>query len=485
MALQVKFYRGPQASYFTEVAADGIPCTDSRLSGRLFKKAYESGIFYATDTKNVFIDGIMYGFDADDTLGLKGAFVAVNYTPQSGDTPPKLVFTNFDGTEDEVTLSKVTTSTNAVSVTYDSSAHKYDLDFHISATDQVLTEEEDGLKVNIHMDYDSTTHTITLTGKTKNSVVQDLGTIVATDFVKDGMIKNVSIVNEDDHGNAGRYLKIEWNDDSDDHDASVLEHGLTTYVNLADFFDVIVSDSSAITVEDYHLNFVVASSQYIEVDNGQNGQGLVFHDASIDNQFTDIKNVEINGHAIGDSISDSSLLIVSTEIPVGALTDRNTISDTSILGTDSVEMAIAKLNRALMNASADSSTDLGRVKTAVGLNADGTLPLMDPSSFWLKNDDDSEPANLLTAVGNLDKHVHSIDVSIESMDYTETSGNGDFTQAVSQTNGQISASRGWIAEQSLHGYTGPSDGSYGLSSSDTINSAFAKVDKAITWNIVS
>ena len=487
-ALQVKFYRGPQVSYFG-TSSNGVKCTDSRLSDKYYKTEYANGIYYATDTKNVFIDGIMYGFDADASLGLKGAFTGVSYTPQSGDTPPKLVFTNFDGSEDEVTLNKVTSSSDVISVAYDSSNHIYDLDFNISNNDQVLTEESDGLKVNINLAYDTATHTIKLTGKTKNSVVQDLGTIDASDFIKDGMIKNVSIVDQDDNGTAGRYLKIEWNADSDydpsDGNVDGTTHGLTTYVNLAEFFDVIASDSSAISIQDYRIDFIVASSKYIEVDNGVSGQGLVFKDASIDSQFTDIKNVSINGHAIGDSISDSSLLILSTQVPVGTLTDRNSLSDTSILASDSVELAIAKLNKALLMASSDSSTDLSVVKTAVGLNADGTLPEMDSSdgsTYWLKNTDDSEPENLLKAVKNLDKHVHSIDVSIESLDYTEND-EGDFTIAVGQENGQLSASRGWVAEQSLHGYSTPTNGS--LSSSSTIKSAFESIDDATSWHIVS
>jgi hypothetical protein len=68
------------------------------------------------------------------------------------------------------------------------------------------------------------------------------------------------------------------------------------------------------------------------------------------------------------------------------------------------------------------------------------------------------------------------------MDYTETSGNGDFTIAVGQTNGQISASRGWIAEQTLHGYVAPTDGN--LTSSNTINQALNKVDDSISWHEV-
>jgi hypothetical protein len=179
------------------------------------------------------------------------------------------------------------------------------------------------------------------------------------------------------------------------------------------------------------------------------------------------------------------LHLLATEIPIGALTDRDTILDTSIQSSDSVEMAIAKINKMLSGTSAGIQEELDRVETNIGLNANGSLPdLRDGSTYWLEDPEThAAPDTLIDGIKNLDRHVHSIDVSIESMDYTETSGNGDFTIAVGQTNGQITASRGWISEQSLHGYTAPTDGN--LSSSNTINQAFNKVDDSISWHQVS
>jgi hypothetical protein len=481
-ALQVKFYRGPEASY--KVASGGTQGTDT-----MYDSAYAGAIYYATDTKVVWVDGIKYGYDASSTGTLQGAFIGVSYVAPTSSANAKLQFTNFNGDTDEVELYKITSSTNAIDVQYNANTKAYEVGLKIASDDEVLTQDgATGLKVNIGMSYDHNNKRLRLWGR-KDDSNQDiqLAEVDTTDFVRDGMIKNVSIVNADGQGKAGRFLKIEWNNDAGAHNYPDDERpaALVTYIDLADFFSVITSDSSAIKVTDYHLNFIVEHSSYLSVDNGASGKGLVFNDNAIDSQFTEIKNIAINGHTIDDSTSDSSMVLLSTEIPVGALTDRETISDTSINPSDSVELAIAKINKMLAGTSAGIQEELDRVETNIGLDANGTLPdLRDGSTYWLEDPESHDaPATLIDGIKNLDKHVHSIDVSIESMDWGPSDQEaGDFTIAVTQTNGQISASRGYIAEQTLHGYVKPTDGN--LESSDSINQALNKVDDSISWHII-
>ncbi len=485
-ALQVRFYRGLEAGY---VVQSGTVPAGADVA---FRPEYDGAIYYATDKKVVYVDGVRYGYDATSGTGVPGAFIAVNYVDPTSSSNAKLQFTNIDGSTDEVELYKITSSTNAIDVQYNASTKAYEVGLKIASDDKALTQDgATGLKVNLTMSYDHNAKKLKLYGKKDDQNTDILiSEIDTTDFVRDGMIKNVSIVNADDQGHAGRYLKIEWN--SDAGESTYPEHegldpsvgnDLVTYVDLADFFSVISSDSSAIKVdENYVIRLIVKTSSYLSIDNGVSGQGLVFNDNAIDSQFTDIKNVSINGHTIDDSIADSSLLIVSTEIPVGALTDRETIADTSINATDSVELAIAKLNKALSSTAAGVQAELDRTQTTIGLNEDGTMPSVQDSS-WLKNTDDTEPASFLAAARNLDKHVAFIDKEIEEMDYTETEGNGDFTISVGQLNGKVTASRGWTAEQVLHGYTTPDHGSYGASTS--IKSAIEGLDNALSWHIVS
>jgi len=485
MALQVKFYRGPESGYIDQ--------TGTKAAGAdvAFKSEYAGAIYYATDKKVVYVDGVKYGYDADASGGLQGAFVAVSYVAPTSSANAKLQFTNLDGSHDEVELYKITSSTNAIDVQYNANTKAYEVGLKIASDDQALTQDgATGLKINLTMSYDHNAKLLKLYGKKDDQNADILiSEIDTTDFVRDGMIKNVSIVNVDDQGHAGRYLKIEWNSDAGEstypeHEGldPLVGNDLVTYVDLKDFFSVISSDSSAIKIdENYVIRLIVKSSSYLSIDNGVSGQGLVFNDNAIDSQFTEIKKVSINGHKIDDSIDDSSLLIVSTEIPVGSLTNRATISDTSINATDSVELAIAKLNKALSNTAAGVQAELDKTQTAIGLNGDGTMPSVQDSS-WLKNTDGTEPASFLAAAKNLDKHVAFIDKEIEEMDYTE-SGAGDFTVAVTQLNGKVTASRGWTAEQALHGYTQPDNGSY--TSSTTIKSAIEGLDNALSWHIVA
>lgn len=488
-ALQVKFYRGLEVGY---IDPSGVKASGADVA---FRSEYTGAIYYATDKKVVYVDGVRYGYDATSGTGVPGAFIAVNYVAPTSSSNAKLQFTNIDGTTDEVELFKITSSTNAIDVQYNANTKAYEVGLKIANDDQALTQDgATGLKINLTMSYDHNAKKLKLYGKKDNQNTDIMiSEIDTTDFVRDGMIKNVSIVNADDQGHTGRYLKIEWN--SDAGESTYPEHegldpsvgnDLVTYVDLADFFSVISSDSSAIKIdEDYVIRLIVKSSNYLSIDNGVSGQGLSFDDNAIDSQFTDIKNVSINGHTIDDSIADSSLLIVATEIPIGSLTNRDSISDTSINTTDSVELAIAKLNKALSSTAAGVQAELDRTQSAIGLNSDGTMPSVQDSS-WLKNTNGTEPANFLAAAKNLDKHVAFIDQQIEEMDFPgdgESQEQGDFTVAVTQTNGKVSASRGWTAEQALHGYTTPDNGSYGASTS--IKSAIEGLDNALSWHIVA
>ena len=496
-AQQVKFYRGSQSTYVVTNGNDSNSIQGTEIitqggSPIRYAKEYNDAIYYATDTKVVWVNGVRYGYDASAEGGLQGAFISVSYTPPTSSENAKLVFTNLDGSSDEVELYKVASKTTAIDVTYDSNSKSYDVGLNIASDDEVLTQETTGLKVNLAMNYNPNTHYIQLWGK-KNGSNEDIliDEIDATDFIKDGMIKNVSIVDTDGQGNSGRFLKIEWNADSDDHDPSVAEHGLTTYVDLSDFFDVITSDSSAISIDDYHFSFVVYTSKYLHNDDGVNGKGLVFNDASIDDQFSEIKNVSINGHAIGDSVSDSSLLLKATEIPIGTITVNP--NSTEIGASDSVELAIAKLNKYLQIADSSIQAELDQVESTIGISADGTLGNALSGTIYDMNigildgsvlDGETSSTNIIQGLKKMDTHVKSIDLHIQELNYGDDDlENGDFTVSVNQINGQIGSDRGWIAEQALHGYITPTDGN--ISSADSINSAIEKIDGTISWHLVS
>ena len=86
--------------------------------------------------------------------------------------------------------------------------------------------------------YDSATRKIKLTNDATQAEID------ASDFIKDGMIVSVDVVNEDDQKKQGRFLKIVWNTaDLDDDD-------VVTYVNLSDLIDVYTADETSLELKE-------------------------------------------------------------------------------------------------------------------------------------------------------------------------------------------------------------------------------------------
>ena len=489
---QVKFYRGLAATYFGTGAAP---------SGQdvAYKSDYQDGIFYATDEKVVYINGIRYGYkQVPGSHGdLNAVFNEVRYYEPNASTGAAGYFTlkQLDGTWQTVTLFKIQSSSNAIEVTYvpDSSAYKVGL--KISDSDQVLTQENDGLKVNLILNYDKANKRISLQGKTKNNILQDFGSIDATDFVRDGMIKNVTVVRgtldgntftpASQEGEGDHYLKIEWNadagqgsdagQDSSWYDDETVVNPLTTYVPLESFFNIYEAGNAGISISGYSISVVVNTGDYLSLTNA----GITFDDASINSQFDAIRNTTINGHDIGDGDFD----IDASEIDLGTVADLTSdTSDSLALGNDeSVKSAIDKINERLNRINsydAGLQTEVDNIEAAIGINNDGTI---DGSVFDSANFTDSssntKPTTVVEAINNMDKNVMR---AIQEMDYAGlTSNDGDFTINVTQTDGKISSQKGWVIEQNLHGYSGES-----FASDTSIGGAFKTVDETITWHEV-
>lgn len=91
----------------------------------------------------------------------------------------------------------------------------------IDAADQVLTQGTNGLKANLGLVYDSTNKLIKLTGKTgegEGATAAVIASIPATDFIKDGMLSDATIVSGTWSGNsftesetgADKAIKFVW-----------------------------------------------------------------------------------------------------------------------------------------------------------------------------------------------------------------------------------------------------------------------------------
>lgn len=488
-AKQVKFYRGLSSVY---------KGTGTKPEGQdvAFKSDYTDGVFYATDEKVIYVNGIRYGFAQGQTGELNQVFKEVHYYEPNASTGAQgyITLTQLDGTVQTVTLFKVMSKTNAIEVTYapDSSAYKVGL--KVSDSDQVLTQENDGLKVNIILNYDKANKRISLQGKVKNGVTQDFGSIDATDFVRDGMIKNVTVVRgtlsgdtftpASQEGEGDHYLKIEWNTDAGQgsnagqdnswYDNETVVNPLTTYVPLESFFNIYEAGNSGISISGYSISVVVNEGSYLYLDENS---GISFRDASIDNQFDTINNTTINGHDIGDGDFD----IEADEIDLGTVADLSEAASVALGNNETVKSAIDKINERINRATTTEGniqTEVDNIEAALGIETDGTL---DGTVFNSGNFTDSSlnasPSTIVEAINNMDKNVKK---AIEEMDYAGlTANDGDFTITVTQTDGKISSSKGWIVDYNLHGYSGSS-----FSSDTSIGGAIKTIDDTITWHEV-
>jgi hypothetical protein len=86
-----------------------------------------------------------------------------------------------------------------------------------------------------HVEYDSTAKKIKLVAGADASKME----IDATDFIKDGMIETVELVQQDGEGNKGQFLKLTWNDDGKD----------VTYVPVGELVDVYTAAKNATEVQ--------------------------------------------------------------------------------------------------------------------------------------------------------------------------------------------------------------------------------------------
>lgn len=128
-------------------------------------------------------------------------------------------------------------------------AHKDD--YTNTKIDELIQDAKDYANNNdanteYHVEYDSTNKKIKLVTGADASKME----IDATDFIKDGMINSVELVQEDGSGNKGQFLKLTWNDDGND----------ITYVPINELVDIYTgSNGTEVNVAVSNQNVISAS----------------------------------------------------------------------------------------------------------------------------------------------------------------------------------------------------------------------------------
>lgn len=101
----------------------------------------------------------------------------------------------------------------------------------IDSTDKVLTQSASGLKTNLEIDYVSSTNKIRLTNGT--DMISEFDASV---FVKDSLLKDVEIVEENAEGTKGNYLKFTFETIDTDGTGESVDSTKVIYVDIKDFY---------------------------------------------------------------------------------------------------------------------------------------------------------------------------------------------------------------------------------------------------------
>ncbi len=147
---------------------------------------------------------------------------------------------------------------------------------------------------SVDVTYDSTARTIQLTiDGTKVGTGFD-----ASDFIKDGMIKSVDLVDKDDANNSGKFLKIVWNTPALDDD------DVTTYVDLTTLIDVYTQGKGiVITGKQIAHQDKPTSGSAATVTSNKTGITQTFvRDVNVD-EFGHVASIEAADLVAGDGVS--------------------------------------------------------------------------------------------------------------------------------------------------------------------------------------
>ena len=130
---------------------------------------------------------------------------------------------------------------------------KKTISLKLDAADKVLTQSTNGLLANISMTWDKT-NGLKLTGK--NSEV--IATVPAADFIKDGMLENVTLEENPKGQTAGTYLHFVFNTNAEKTDI---------YVNVTELIDIYTAgDGISVTGKVIAAKLADSTEAFLTVD---------------------------------------------------------------------------------------------------------------------------------------------------------------------------------------------------------------------------
>lgn len=466
MAL-VKFLRGLDANYN--------------------QTTHKDGIYFATDTGNIYLNGVLYGGDSDVKVSdvvVEDSVIKVSYTDNSTkefkltelvanatETSAGLMSAEDKNVVDEVSTAFGSgmsfLSNEQAQIIADVKNGTYDnLVNGVADGDKVLSLSDKMLSATVSLSYDETNKKIVLLGKDS----AELGSVDAAPFIKDGMLDDVSIVEATEEApvgenTSGKYILFTW---------KILDgETKTDFIPVSDLAKTYVAGNAIEITESNEIEVVIAEGENYLVNDG----GLKVSEMGAD--VTTIKSkipvaggplasyvddVYPNGIPAGTSVEEILMKLICKEIYPTASTSQGSISASMSLTTlafnptdTTVEVGTIVSTNALTANNSNYSTVSAKV---TGLT----------NGYALTEDGEVQTGNIEYAVENVTESSNAHTITLSYSGFAETA-----PEAVSAASTVTMPAQDLVVREGTCKVTASAKGSTYTATSPTVNSTYYNI----------
>lgn len=315
-----------------------------------------------------------------------------------------------------------------ISVDADETGHTATISVNLNDNDKVLTADEQGLLANINLTW-SSSDGLKLIGKKGT----EIATIAASEFIKDGMLEDVELVvlSEGTETNPknlpdGTYLKFTFN---------AAAESKVIYVNVTSLIDVYtgtngvqVSGKEISAVKDTSSEaFLEISAAGIKVSGIQSAINSA-KDEAVSTVKGDVETLDtlgkvedkitaIDAYTVNSKAINSNPTLNGADIKLdGYVQATGTAAELNVAAKDTVNVAIGKLEKAIVDKEAVTSEALNSVKTSVGLG--DSFDYVAPSGTYVNGATSVKDADekLDAAIKGVSDKVTEIDSAYKAAD---------------------------------------------------------------------
>ena len=288
------------------------------LDAKYNQTEHKDGIYFATDTGNIYLNGVQYGGDSNlkvSDVEVSDSVMTVSYTNGTsktfnlGDLLAKATETTAGlmSADDKATVNEVASAFAAGNtfLTFDQAqvisevkSGKYENAVSGVGEDNILSITDKVVSATVSLSYDEVNKKIVLLGK--NDV--ELGNVDAAPFIKDGMLEDVAIVEASEEqpigeNKSGKYIVFTWK----------VQDGetKTDWIPVADLAKTYTAGNAVEITEANEIAVVVAESTEAETNYLVNDGGLKVSEMGADvTRTTD--SIQIAGGPLANNIAETN-----------------------------------------------------------------------------------------------------------------------------------------------------------------------------------